>query len=76
MCPDCVDEAGRNYRTASTFFFGLAILFGVLTPILLVSDYQRFGMQSLLRGLALLIAMLVLTIGVGWGLRVAGRRLQ
>jgi hypothetical protein len=76
MCSACHLRTQRNYRAGSWLFFGLAGFFSILAPLVVVSDWRRFGARAAMDDLPILVGMAALTAAAGWSIRYFGARVQ
>ena len=55
LCEECARAVRRNYRAATLFFGGLAVLMGVLGALVAASTLWRVPLSGLLDPLAILV---------------------
>ena len=76
MCGACVRSLRRTYRATSWLAGGLAALFAIPAPFIVVSEYRKFGPGTAFQDLLLLAVMVGLTGSVAWHFRRAQRGLK
>ena len=76
MCRRCVSITQRNYRFGSTFFYGIACLFGLLAPFVIAAELRQFGARTALEAAGLLLLIIGGTGATGWGIRHFGSRVR
>lgn len=76
MCGRCDVLTQRNYRAGSWFFFGLAGLFCLMAPLVVVSEYRRFGTRTAALDLAIFLGMVAMTASAGWAIRHFGAKVR
>ena len=76
LCPACVRATSRGYRSATIFFAGLAVFFGLASIVIVPSEFRRFGPQTALLGLGGLVGMVLLTSAIARRIHRARKELE
>ena len=74
MCANCQRITQRNYRAGSSFFYSLAVLFGLIFVILIVPDIKDGVDRTAAEVIGIFISVIGICAGAGFCIRYFGKK--